>query len=74
MCIEEPLKDDEIMSLHGWNNNKHGMWEAEFEGATSMPLLPAGRMHRRIIRDRDILELIEDFSVCQRHCTLSTSR
>ena len=51
VCAEEPLKDDEIMNLHGWNINKHGMWEAAFEGATSMPLRPAGRMHKRIIRD-----------------------
>ena len=28
-----------------------------------MPLPPAGRMHRRITRDRDTLELIEDLSV-----------
>ena len=28
-----------------------------------MRLPPAGRMHRRITRDRDTLELIEDFSV-----------
>ena len=62
-CAEEPLRNDEIMSLHGWNINKYGMWEAEFEGATSMPLPPAGRMHRRITRDRDTLEFIEDLSV-----------
>ena len=63
VCVEEPLRNDKIKSLHGWNINKYGMWEAEFEGATSMPLPPAGRMHRRITRDRDTLELIEDLSV-----------
>ena len=38
--VEEPLRNNEIMSLHGWTINKNGMWQAEFGGATGMQLPP----------------------------------